>query len=124
MFWCFAGQLHHIQSHDTYVGLFVNAENFTVNVIPTANEPFGNIGHFESIIGEPLISDNGLINDISTGIVYFRRGNYIHKISNPTVLDQYHFNWNVIQNVGGISGYILRGPLPKNYVNIYEWTGY
>lgn len=113
IYWFAFGKLRHIQSAATLYGLFTDATKpqnmFVSNKLgptgPFAPDPFG----------EPLTPDNGLINDNNTGIVYFRRGNNIHRIMDPNTFDTYHFNWAAITNVNGISGYNLMCPLPSNF---------
>jgi hypothetical protein len=114
IYWCFIGRLRHVQAMPTYQGLFSNPDNYKINV---SSVP-------QNLVVEPLIEDSGLINDVTTGIVYLRRGNFIHKIKNPDAFNSYHFNWGAITNVNGIAGYNFyhRGDLPTNMVSFYQWS--
>jgi hypothetical protein len=112
IYWWFAGKLHHVQSWDTYIGLFDDAQD---HVFYTTSIP-------SELVSDPLVPDNGLIRDVNTGMVYFRRSQYIHYIQSPAAFASYHFNSSAIIDVNGISGYTVRGPLPRNYVTYYQWS--
>ncbi|WP_406824152.1 hypothetical protein [Pedobacter sp. KACC 23697] len=112
IYWCFVGKLRHVESIETFNGLFDNASNYV----------FHTNGISPNLIGDPLVLDNGLINDVNTGKVYFRRSNYIHYISSAEAFNTYHFSWAAITDVNGIGSYTPRGPLPINYVSSYQWS--
>lgn len=99
VYWFAYGKLRHVQSSGTLNGLFTGAtrpENMFYSNALGPNAPYG----------QPLTPNNGLINDTSTGKVYFRRENYIYYINSEALFNQMHFSWAAITNVSNISGYI------------------
>lgn len=97
VYWFAKGALRHVESAGTLNGLFSNATSYMfISNSLGSNAP----------IGAPLTADNGLINDVNTGKVYFRRGNYIHYITTLDAFHEYHFSMAAVTNVSSISSYI------------------
>jgi len=92
------GGIRHIQSYQTLAGLF--------------RFKYSYLHHYKSyainkVRGDELEPDNGLVQDIGTGIVYFREGNVIARIDSPADFDRYHFNSGAIQPVSNIRSFML-----------------
>lgn len=97
------GKLRHIESNDTFIGLFGyrGDESMLRRVTNLNNLP---------PVGISLKRDNGLINETSTGKLYLREGNVVRHIATPAVRDKYHFNSSVIVNRSSIRSFVV-GPV-------------
>lgn len=93
------GKLRYIPNQSVLYGLFEFNESMLNH--------YSNMDISKFPFGASISPDNGLINNIPSGIVYFREGNLIRRIPNMEVKSRYHFNWNSIRNVNGINGYTV-----------------
>lgn len=109
IYYCFRfmGQWRHVSSPLTWNGLFTSPKFFRYS-----------FNSFEEAVvmtgkgfSSPLLPDNGLINDVTTGKLYFREGNDLRWIPNMTICNNYKFNINVRQNVNSVSSYNILSDL-------------
>jgi hypothetical protein len=97
MYWYVAGQVHHIESWDTYLWLFNNADAYQISVygIATLNVP----------VGASLPRENGLVSCL--GAVYLRINSNLYHVHSTTEFDFYHLNWGVVVPIPNLTSYYV-----------------
>ncbi|WP_261510081.1 hypothetical protein [Chryseobacterium paludis] len=103
----FDGVWRHIDSPMTWNGLFVSSKTFRYEFSSIQDATFATRTYF----GDPLLADNGLVQDNSTGKIYFREKNYLRWIPSMDLFNKYKFNPEAVQHVSSISGYIVNPDL-------------
>nr|WP_315422112.1 MAC/perforin domain-containing protein [uncultured Pedobacter sp.] len=93
------GKLRYIPNQSVLYGLF----EFNESMI----NHYSNDEISKFPMGSAISPNNGLINNVPSGVVYFREGNLIRRIPTWEIKTRYHFNWNSIQNVSNINGYTV-----------------
>lgn len=93
------GKLRYIPNQSVLYGLFEFNESMLNH--------YSNDEISKFPMGSAISPNNGLINNIPSGVVYFREGNLIRRIPTWEIKTRYHFNWNSVQNVSNINGYTV-----------------
>ncbi|MCS4303253.1 hypothetical protein [Chryseobacterium sp. BIGb0232] len=99
----FRGSWRHVASEMTWNGLFTSPKTFRYTFNSRMEATVLTAKGFDS----PLLADNGLIHDVTTGKIYFREGNTLRWIVSMEIFNAYKFSMAAVQNVNNISNYTI-----------------
>ncbi|WP_184546834.1 hypothetical protein [Mucilaginibacter sp. FT3.2] len=102
-------KLRYIPNTDVLNGLFT----FSGNILKHYSAD--QLASLSISVGNPIITDNGLIEDSNNGRVYLREGNFLRWIYSLETLYLYHFNETIIQRKNGLAGYTVGDNITYNY---------